>query len=271
MGLCCTGVIAVSDTCIQNDITFTVITAENLTSIVWDFGDPASGPNNNSASLSPTHVFSSPGIYTITANANAPCGSFQMSYVVNAVNCASDCSGTLVTNDSCLVNGTSFQISSTNGVNAVFWNFGDPISGNSNTSVLETPTHFFSTAGTYAVQCIVQFSCGADTLYETISVIDCDTLIEQNCELFVPNVFSPNEDGTNDKLFPNMNCPMENYNFQVFNRWGELVFDTSNQFAKWDGKFNGKECLDGVYVYLIHYNFYGQQMKNVCGNVTLVR
>jgi gliding motility-associated-like protein len=91
------------------------------------------------------------------------------------------------------------------------------------------------------------------------------------CELYTPNAFTPNGDGINDKFYPLTICTFENYECLVYNRWGQLIFKTSNQTNKWDGKYNGSECSAGVYVYAIVYKLPSQPTKNINGIIKLIR
>jgi gliding motility-associated-like protein len=69
-----------------------------------------------------------------------------------------------------------------------------------------------------------------------------------NFGLNIPNVISPNDDGTND-LFSIENLP-ENTEVLILNRWGNIVFSSTNYQNNWNGKDNlGKELVDGVYTY----------------------
>ncbi|HZX61787.1 MAG TPA: gliding motility-associated C-terminal domain-containing protein [Bacteroidales bacterium] len=71
----------------------------------------------------------------------------------------------------------------------------------------------------------------------------------------IPNAFTPNGDGLND-YFRIIGTPTENitkYNFRIFNRWGQMVFNTNNIEEAWDGKSNGQYCPAGVYVWEIFY------------------
>lgn len=96
--------------------------------------------------------------------------------------------------------------------------------------------------------------------------------VEPPCgEVFVPSAFSPNGDGINDHFFVRGNC-IEDLLLQVFDRWGELVFETSNIAIKWDGSYRGKDLDAGVFVYQLS----GRLKKSIepfylKGNVTLVR
>jgi gliding motility-associated-like protein len=66
------------------------------------------------------------------------------------------------------------------------------------------------------------------------------------CDIFLPNVFSPNEDGMHDNFQIYSDCEIVQMELQIFNRWGDLLFESTN--ANWDGTFNGKVVNAGVYV-----------------------
>jgi len=139
-----------------------------------------------------------------------------------------------------------------------------------NTSSLLSPSHTFSEAGQYTVSAIVNYSCGVDSIFKTLTITNCDSIIE-DCRLYIPNAFTPNGDGNNDAFHPFTNCAFQNYEFLIFNRWGGVVFKTSNPSDKWDGKFKGVDCSSDVYVYLVTYKFPTQQTKNAYGSITLLR
>lgn len=88
-------------------------------------------------------------------------------------------------------------------------------------------------------------SCGNVTEDIKIDYVKC------NFCLFVPNAFSPNGDGKNDKFNILETCLVEKYKLQIFNRWGELVFTTLTTTKSWDGTYNGKDAEAGVYFYVI--------------------
>lgn len=69
----------------------------------------------------------------------------------------------------------------------------------------------------------------------------------------VPNIFTPNGDGYNDRMemFLSPTLTNEIYSYRIFNRWGTLVFETTDSNEGWDGTFNGRDLPGGVYVYLI--------------------
>jgi len=90
-------------------------------------------------------------------------------------------------------------------------------------------------------------------------------------ELLIPTAFSPNGDGVND-LFRALNKNLTKYNLQVYDRWGEKIFETSDPQEGWDGVYQGITQPLGVYVWQCNYLFAGApKSKTAKGNVTLVR
>jgi len=89
----------------------------------------------------------------------------------------------------------------------------------------------------------------------------------------IPNAFTPNGDGLNDK-FRIIGTPSENitkYNFQIFNRWGQKIFDTNNIEEAWDGTSKGQYCPAGVYVWEIFYEDSKKTRVTNRGTVMLLR
>ena len=89
-------------------------------------------------------------------------------------------------------------------------------------------------------------------------------------EVFVPNIFSPNGDGQND--FLEIKGPrLFNYNIVIYDRWGKVVFKSTEQKDKWDGTFKGKELAEQTFVYtLVGETVLGEKI-NLSGNVTIVK
>ncbi|MBI1222675.1 MAG: T9SS type B sorting domain-containing protein [Bacteroidetes bacterium] len=78
------------------------------------------------------------------------------------------------------------------------------------------------------------------------------------CRLYFPNAITVNQDGKNE-VFKGYGCDyIEKYHLLIYNRWGELVFESFNPSESWDGTFGGKQTPDNVYLYLVNYNVTGQ-------------
>ncbi|MBR1627505.1 MAG: gliding motility-associated C-terminal domain-containing protein [Bacteroidales bacterium] len=98
-----------------------------------------------------------------------------------------------------------------------------------------------------------------------VEYVLCD---EQN--IFVPNVFSPNNDGKNDILYVSGDY-IASMEWIIYNRWGEKVFQSDNINNGWDGKFRNEDCPAGVYYYKLEINCYGGKNYVTGGDVTLIR
>lgn len=93
-------------------------------------------------------------------------------------------------------------------------------------------------------------------------------LEKENCEcqVYLPNAFSPNRDGINDELAYFSDCELDEVEFSVYSRWGDLLFFTNELAHFWDGKSNGKTVTTGVYMALLKYqwtDFDGNEHENV--------
>ncbi len=99
---------------------------------------------------------------------------------------------------------------------------------------------------------------------------DTITLEVVHCDIFIPNIFSPNNDNLNDVLYVRGEG-IAQLSFVVFNRWGEKVFESNDPHQGWDGKFKGKQAETGVYVYMVNVTLENGMTVKRSGNVTLVR
>ena len=73
----------------------------------------------------------------------------------------------------------------------------------------------------------------------------------QECSFAFPDAFSPNGDGVNDRFIPFSNCSIESFRMKIFDRWGGLVFETSDPDFGWDGRGDNGALSQGVYVWVI--------------------
>ena len=98
---------------------------------------------------------------------------------------------------------------------------------------------------------------------------------ECQCLVWWPNAFSPNGDAKNDFFKPQINCDVTNYTLKVFNRWGEMVYvSTDSGEPGWDGSYKGKQQELGVFVFMVEYlgRYLGEERHiKRSGSVTLIR
>ncbi len=118
--------------------------------------------------------------------------------------------------------------------------------------------------GTYTVTAFND--CGSTTDEITIDVKECDSKPE------VPNAFSPNGDGKNDVFRPVVRGPMYDYELRIFNRWGEMVFISKDQYQGWDGTYKGRPVDVGTFVWWLTYKkaTFGPAFI-IKGDVTVIR
>ncbi len=88
--------------------------------------------------------------------------------------------------------------------------------------------------------------------------------------LFVPNAFSPNGDGTNDTWKP-VPSFVKDFNLKVYDRWGQLVFETTDKHKSFDGRLKNQDVSVDVFVYVITYTGWDGSAKTVKGNLTVIR
>lgn len=146
-----------------------------------------------------------------------------------------------------------------------FWNFGDGTSSD----LQSPPDHKYqpnSEDGYYTIQLITKddHNC-IDTAAQKIKVLN-------NCYIAVPGAFTPNGDGLNDYLYPLNAYKALNLEFKVYNRYGQLVFQTKDWTNKWDGILNGVAQPSGTYVWTLTYIHSDTGKKYVLkGTTVLIR
>lgn len=143
-----------------------------------------------------------------------------------------------------------------------FWYFTDQtISGEVN------PTIIFEEPGTYVACLLVSDIRGCDdTLCKEI-VVGCPEDI-----VYIPNTFTPNDDGLNDIFrVGTLGQCIEDFEMDIFDRWGEKIFTTKSLEKGWDGKVKGSRAKDDVYVYLVKYTMVNKKAYSKTGHVLLMK
>jgi gliding motility-associated-like protein len=145
------------------------------------------------------------------------------------------------------------------GANTYIWTPVDYLSCTSCSNPTTRPSETIE----YCVEGVNSFGC-SDTACMTVTV-------DKECgETFVPSAFSPNGDGNNDLLYVRGKC-IKTMQFEIYNRWGEKVFVSTEPTIPWDGTFKGKSLDTGVFVYYLKAEYYNGVIVNQKGNITLIR
>lgn len=154
-----------------------------------------------------------------------------------------------------------------------YWTFGD---GGSSTAV--NPSYNYTVGGEYVITLIVTNAKGCK---DTFSLPD-KIIVDQEYTFQVPNAFTPSllgphdgpfdpKDLSNDVFHPVITGRIDKYEFSVFSRWGELLFDTKDVNMGWDGYYKGKLCTQDVYIWKLKGITYDGQVINKTGDVTLLK
>jgi gliding motility-associated-like protein len=113
--------------------------------------------------------------------------------------------------------------------------------------------------------------CASTTENGCIDTSCVTVIVDLTCgDIFMPSAFSPNGDGENDCYQPLGNC-IDEVLFRIYSRWGEVIFETTDKNACWDGSFKGKDLNTGVYTYTVSAKLYNGEEVELKGNVSLFR
>ena len=133
------------------------------------------------------------------------------------------------------------------------------------TSQTQHPTFLYTELGTKDVRLIVKNGYGCkDTAHESIEITSQEIL-------FVPNAFSPNENGRNETFKPAELSAVNQFEMRIYNRWGQLIYFTDNTQNAWDGTYMGQPVPEGVYIYSIYAKFITGNIVSKSGNVHVLR
>ncbi|MBW7867860.1 MAG: PKD domain-containing protein [Brumimicrobium sp.] len=224
----------------------------------WDFGD-----GTHSSIQNPLHFYSNPGEYYPTLHISVVKG------------CSADLTYTapnpIVIHP---IPTAAFNVSPTQ--TSIFDNeiyFSDQSIGSLEhfyqlTETVDTAdrfvSYFYNESGYHTPYQVVtnEFNC-TDTAYRTI-------YIEPQTTLYVPTAFTPDGNKFNEEFKPIV-FDVTDYTFTIYNRWGEVVFETHDIQAGWDGTCKGKDSPDGVYVWRIHFMNHKELYELHHGTVALLR
>ncbi len=128
----------------------------------------------------------------------------------------------------------------------------------------EPPPVCFQQAGMFSARVNIE---GCQAASDSILTIEYKSLL-------IPNAFTPDGDEVNDLFKPIIRCPAVTYLLRVYNRWGQLVFETADAAAGWDGRFDGEPQPSDVYVWTVEISDVraeGVVVESLRGDVTLLR
>ncbi len=242
---------------------------ENLSSFTWNFGDNQS----SSHAVNPTYTFHEPGIYSVrleVTNQDSLTASVVKEDIISVYPSPAavfEVRPLRVTIPDDPIYITNFSERGKD----YLWNFGDGHHSNE-----FEPSHIYTDTGRYDISLIVisENGCTDSVTKEKVVQVTTDMRIQ------IPNVFTPNlegptggyinADGRNDIFYPITEGVLQ-YKMQIYNRWGELIYETQNTNQGWDGYYKGKICPQDVYVYKIDFKMADGSEITKFGDITLIR
>jgi gliding motility-associated-like protein len=227
------------------NFTSTSFSLFGLTNCVWNFGDG----NTATGCGTVANTFENAGYYdvTLTATSNNGCVNTDtyVNYIyVEAYPNASFTPTNIVINSMLPV--VNYE-NTTTGASTYIWNFGDQ----SATSSQMNPSYTFpaESAGQYTVTFIASSQIGCtDTAYGYVRV-------EEVLIYYVPNTFTPDGDSYNETFKPVFTDGFDPYSFSMFiyNRWGEVIWESHDSSVGWNGMYGGNKVSDGIYTWKIEF------------------
>ena len=154
-----------------------------------------------------------------------------------------------------------FNLSNSDSALVVYeWDFGD-----GNTSPDENPVHTYTQPGDFDISLRIETVNGCwDTVMGKVA-------ITEFVKLYIPNAFTPNDDGLND-FFEIKGTPVTDWHLYIYDRWGGQVWSTHNFENLWDGRdYSGNPVPPEMYIYQINGTDYKKESFNFRGTVTVVR
>lgn len=230
--------------------------------IEWDFGDG----KTTSGVISPTHLYTEPGVFDIKVAITSPIGCFTSDEFLHLIRVEPSPTANFSYSPDSLLSNFNNTIQFTDlSIGANRWNWTFDQYG---TTAKQHPTFTFPDTGLMKVTLIVTHPEGCkDSLSK---FLDFSPLVLWH----MPNAFTPNGDGQNDGFLGKGYLEgVSDFQMTIWNRWGELVFETTNPTADWDGrqKNTGQMSPEGVYVYLVSFTGPRGQKHEYKGYATLLR
>ncbi|MEP7373127.1 MAG: gliding motility-associated C-terminal domain-containing protein [Chitinophagaceae bacterium] len=225
--------------CRFNILTFSHDGAHNVNNWKWIF-------NSTQTFNTPSHTITLPASSTTTVQltvSNGVCTDTANETIVldNEVKAGFDMPEVICPEDKLVLVNTSTGL-----INTWRWNYTIGTSSLETPQPIQFPTNNIETFYTIKLVATNTTIGCSDSLSKQLKVLD-------NCFIAVPSAFTPNGDGLNDYLFPNNALKAIDLEFKVFNRWGQLVFESRNWQEKWNGKIGGIPQTSGVYVWFLKY------------------
>ncbi len=241
----------------------------NADSYVWNFGDGGS-----SVATNPTYTYYNPGTYTVQLTATGFGGDVSTFFNIDSVIVRENALAAFshAPTEVSIPNEPVQFLNLSTFASTYSWDFGD-----GNISTEQSPTHLYTEAGVYDVVLV------ANNEYDCIDsfTVQNAVIAKINGDIIFPNAFTPNSAGPsggnvvpnslNNDIFYPLTEGIAEYHLMIFNRWGEMVFESFDRNIGWDGYYRNKLAKQDVYVWKVEATFINGENYSKSGDVTLIR
>lgn len=241
---------------------------------LWDFGDGM----GTSTAINPSYTYNKPGNYKVTLQATNRTGEEKGSVISEQIVKVypQPSPDFVVRKETVYIPDEPVYVANYSMKGVWYrWDFGDG-------TIYEgadqfEPIHYYKKPGVYNIKLVVRSEYGCE---DSVTVLRAVTA-EGGGDVIIPNAFTPSasgpngghtdQGGVNDVFHPVFKGKVDSYHMLIYNRWGDLVFETKDTVIGWDGYHKGQLCQSGVYLYKLSATMSdGKTVKKV-GDLTLIR
>jgi gliding motility-associated-like protein len=228
-------------------------------SYFWQFSN-----GSTSTAFEPIQVFSPSGVYgvTLTAATNSVCVDTSVVSINNVTVNITPHAAFIFSPQTTTIFDPEIEIDNMASSDVVSWYY---LFGDGSSSTYPYEKHIYQDYGDYVIQQTVtnKFGC-TDNVAQTVRILP-------EYRFWMPNAFTPDQNLLNDYFMP-IAIGVVNYDFEIFDSWGERIFKTNNPKQGWNGFYKGQECKEGVYVWRITFkNVVTEKDEVHYGHVTLLK
>ncbi len=257
-----------SDGCAPLTVAFEDL-SQFATAWQWNFGDGGSASVAN-----PVYVYNEPGTYTVSLMVNGIAQGTVDQIVQEAIIEVYPRAFALFNvspNELSVPGQPLYTINASLNADSYFWDFGD-----GTTSTEFSPVHYYEEEGIYSIELTANNEFDCPSTYRIADAV----FAKPDASIVFPNAFTPTSSGSNggeynpnsydnDVFFP-LHKGVTEYELQIYNKWGELLFESSDVNIGWDGYYRGELCKQDVYAWKVRARFSNGETITTAGDVTLL-
>lgn len=254
----------VTSGCEPLQVTFTNTSVGNLDNCIWTLSNGTTLTGCGTV----TTTFPNGGLYDVTLTTTTVNGCTSSATYTDYIYVEDHpiAAFTVSSSEVSILNPQIWTNNTSSGATSYLWNFGDQ----SGASTAFEPNHLYTDqeAGTYVIELIAYSPLGCpDTAYQTV-------VVKEEVIFYVPNTFTPDDDDYNETFKPVFTAGYDpfDYTILIFDRWGEIIWESHNVEVGWDGTYANFDVQDGTYIWRIEFKTtINDERIRVTGHVNVMR